>query len=117
MAIGSMSKMVGPFLGAWLYAWSISDAVEAIPLIDYRFVFGILIVCAVCSAMVPVMVRSGGVVVSDRSSTELTRISYEAVHIDDDDDDDDDNDDNDDGDNDDGDNDDGDKDDNDNFCL
>ena len=80
MAIGSASKMVGPFLGAWLYAWSISESAQSVPLVDYRFIFWILILSAACSAMVPIQLRS-----EVMPSTELTNVSYEVVNSDDDD--------------------------------
>ena len=80
MAVGSVSKTIGPFMGAWLYAWSISPAAQSIPFIDYRFIFVVLMLSAVCSAMVPVRLpdSEGG-----SSSAELT--AYKPVITDDDD--------------------------------
>ena len=100
MAIGSASKTAGPFLGAWVFAWSISDAGRALPFIDYRFIFIILMVTAVCSALVPVRVagvvaeamtwtmppgsgsngNSGG---GSVGSVELSGLSYERLRNDD----------------------------------
>lgn len=51
MAVGSFSKTVGPTLGTWLFAWSINNGM-GFPL-DFRFVFIIISVVGVITALIP----------------------------------------------------------------